>query len=224
MGKKTEKEELLHPCFDALSKSDLEQLWENATILTFEKDEPIIKLNSFTTHIYYLIEGMAKVDIGIEKKNNTIRIVPSQRFIGTVYSLHDSQYKMSAKALMPSKILLINAATLKQIIRSNGNFAISLLEATTRTAANTIERLLTYYNKTIDGSLAAFLLQFSNISQENAFNIPFSRKEIAEIIGYSRENVTHTFTRFSKEGLIEQSGKTIKLLDIPRLKSIVQNG
>lgn len=224
MGKKTENEELLHPCFDALSKSDLEQLWENATILTFEKDEPIIKLNSFTSHIYYLIEGMAKVDIDIEKKTNTIRIVPPQRFIGTVYSLHNSQYKMSAKALMSSKILLINAATFKQIIRSNGNFAIALLETTTRTAANTIERLLTYYNKTIDGSLAAFLLQFSSISQKDAFKIPFSRKEIAEIIGYSRENVTHTFTRFSKEGLIEQNGRSIKLLDIDRLKSIVQNG
>jgi len=224
MGTNKQVEELLHPCFEALSKTDMEQLRENATILDFAKDETIIKFNNFTTHIFYILEGMAKVDIGIEAKNNTIRIVPPQRFIGTIYAMHNTQYKITAKALMDSKIMVIDAASFKQIIRSNGNFAIKLLETTTRTAANTIDRLLTYYNKTIDGSLAAFLLQFSNIYQKHAFQIPLSRKEIAEIIGYSRENVTHTFSRFSKEGLIKQEGKSLRLLDVPKLKSIMQNG
>ncbi|HON18853.1 MAG TPA: Crp/Fnr family transcriptional regulator [Salinivirgaceae bacterium] len=213
--------ELKHPAFYSLTVSDKEQLLRNTAILHFTKNEIIIKQGSFITHIYYLLSGMAKVDYTIRNQNNTIRVVPEQRFIGLLYSFPGRNYEIRATAVTDCEVLLIDIETFKTMIRVNGNFALSIIDTMAVTSTRVINRLLLYHNKNIEGSLAAFLLQLFELNNKITFDLPLSRKEIAETIGYTRESVVHTFSRFIKEGLIEQDGRTITLKNIPLLKEIV---
>ena len=213
--------DLQHPAFYTLTLSDKEQLLRNSAILHFNKNEIIIKQGSFITHIYYLLSGMAKVDYTIRNQNNTIRVIPEQRFVGLLYSFPSKHFDIRATAITNSEVLLIDIETFKTVMRTNGNFALSILDTVALTGSRIVNRLLTYHNKNIEGSLAAFLLQLYELYNKERFELPLSRKEIAETIGYTRESVVHSFSRFIKHDLISQEGKTITLKNIDILKEIM---
>ncbi len=213
--------DLKHPAFYSLSLSDREYLLRNSAILPFAKNEIIIKQGSFITHIYYLLSGMAKEDYTIRNQNNTIRVVPEQRFIGLLYSFPGRHFEIRATAVTNCEVLLIDVESFKTVIRTNGNFALSVIDTMAITSTRVISRQLLYHTRNIDGTLAAFLLQLHDLNNKTSFELPLSRKEIAETIGYTRESVVHSFSRFIKDGLIEQNGKVITLKNIPFLREIV---
>lgn len=214
--------DLQHPAFYTLTLSDKEQLLGNSAVLHFSKNEIIIKQGTFATHIYYLLSGMAKIDHPIEQQNNTIRLVHDQHFIGLLYSFPGHIYEIGATALTSSQVLLIDIETLKTIMRTNGNFALSILDTVASTGKQTINQLLTYHCNNIEGSLATFLLELRELYNRDTFELPLVRKEIAETIGYTRESVVHTFSKFIKQGVISQHDKTITLNNIPLLNEIVK--
>ena len=63
-----------------------------------------------------------------------------------------------------------------------------------------------------------------HIYSENQFNLPISRKEVAELIDMSTENVIRVLSEFRKDGLIQIEGKKIEVLDINRLEKIYEHG
>lgn len=225
MDKKIDpREYLLHPCFDSLSGRDLNMIISNSTQLIFKKNESIIKQGSFSTHIFYVLEGLAKIDIETDKKRNTIRVATQYRFIGLSHAFFDKTYHFSATAMEPTTVLLIDIAVFKQLIKTNGSFAMGIIETMSLTSHRQITRMVMYSNKNIEGSLATFLMHYSNITNSSKFKLPFSRKEIAETIGYSRESVIHTFTKFNKEKIIKVEDKNIEILNIELLIKIKDKG
>jgi CRP-like cAMP-binding protein len=56
------------------------------------------------------------------------------------------------------------------------------------------------------------------------FDLPVSRKEIADYIGMSTANVIRTISDFKKDGIIKVFGKTIEIVDINKLEIISKRG
>ncbi len=75
------------------------------------------------------------------------------------------------------------------------------------------------------GRVAYILLYFSNeIYSTQVFDLPVSRKEIADYIGMSTANVIRTLSDFKKEGIIRIFGKTIEIADMRRLEIMAKIG
>ena len=75
--------------------------------------------------------------------------------------------------------------------------------------------------KTLIGRVAFVLLYFTKeIYNSRVFDLPVSRKEIADYIGMSTANVIRTLSDFKKEGIIRVFGKTIEVVDIEKLEVI----
>ncbi len=218
------KNELTHPIFSTLSDNEINNLIDNCTVINYKKNEYIIKKDNFITHIYYILEGQAKMNIEYQNKINTIRIIPPNRFIGLSFIFDGDKFEFSSIAIEKCRIMLIDIEVLLQLIKTNGNFAAELVKTISNISLKLVNRLLLYKNKNIEGSMAAFLLHFSNINESDNFSIPFSRKEIAEIIGYSRESVIHTLTKFCKDKLIISNEKKIQIIDKDRLNRIFLKG
>jgi CRP/FNR family transcriptional regulator len=56
------------------------------------------------------------------------------------------------------------------------------------------------------------------------FDLPVSRKEIADYIGMSSANVIRTLSDFKRDGIIKVYGKTIEVVDINKLEIISKRG
>lgn len=224
MGIKDLKDLLTHDCFETLSNIDFDSITKNSTILSFSRGENIVKQGSFITHICYMINGLCKLNVNTNNKNNTIRIVPNNRFIGIQYSFCDNINHFSAVAVEDSTILMIDINCFKQLMTTNGLFALEIAKTISIICEKTTSRILLYRTKNIEGSLAYFILHYSKVFGKLEYSIPFSRVEISEMIGYSRESVIHTFTKFSKDEIIQVKDKNIKILNKNLLLSISECG
>ena len=76
----------------------------------------------------------------------------------------------------------------------------------------------------LEGVSYILLLFAKQIYNSNSFNLPISRKEVAELIDMSTENVIRVLSEFRKDGLIQIEGKNIEVKDIKRLEKIYELG
>jgi len=215
---------LKHPCFSSLSGRDINLILSNSTKLTFKKQETIIKQGSFSTHIFYVLEGLVKINMETNGKTKIIRMASQHRFLGLSHAFFDNSYHFSATAIIPTNVLIIDKSVFKQLIKTNGEFAMDIIESMSLTSHRQLKSMIIYTNKNVEGSLATFLLHYLHVSESTKFRLPLSRKEIAEIIGYSRESVIHTFTKFNKEGIIKVTDKNIELINLDLLRIIRDKG
>ena len=107
----------------------------------------------------------------------------------------------------------------------NGRFAISLLTKISMINDKIISQTLDIRQKNLIGRVAFVLLYFTNdIYNSRVFDLPVSRKEIADYIGMSTANVIRTMSDFKKEGIIRVFGKTIEVVDLNKLEVISKRG
>ena len=79
--------------------------------------------------------------------------------------------------------------------------------------------------KNLVGRVAYVLLYFTKeIYNTRVFDLPVSRKEIADFIGMSTANVIRTLSDFKKDGIIRVFGKTIEIVDINKLEILSKRG
>ena len=79
--------------------------------------------------------------------------------------------------------------------------------------------------KNLAGRVAYVLLYFTReIYNSRIFDLPVSRKEIADFIGMSSANVIRTLSDFKKDGIIKVFGKTIEIDNIEKLEIISKRG
>ena len=62
----------------------------------------------------------------------------------------------------------------------------------------------------------------SHIYNRDNFELPIARREIAEYIGMTTENVIRTLSEFKKDKIIRTVGKSIYIIDKKRLKEYIR--
>jgi CRP/FNR family transcriptional regulator len=114
---------------------------------------------------------------------------------------------------------------IKSIALNNGQFAVGLIEKMSKNTDEIILQKLMLSMKNMRGRIAYILLFFAEkINHSYSYEIPLRRKEIAQLIDLTPENVIRTLSEFSKENIIKLEGKKITLKDIKKLKKICELG
>ena len=85
-------------------------------------------------------------------------------------------------------------------------------------------RLTTLSQKNIDGALSILLLDFARIYNSTHFTLPMVRKDLANMLGYSKESVINTLSKFNKEEIIKVSDRKIEIINLKRLTKISKIG
>ncbi len=113
----------------------------------------------------------------------------------------------------------------KNYAKSNGLLALNLMEKMSIATDKIIHESLDIRNRHLRGKVAYILLKFGReIYHSMVFDMPVSRREIAEYIGMTTENVIRTLSEFRKDKLIRINGKEIEILDIKILEQISNFG
>jgi CRP/FNR family transcriptional regulator len=114
---------------------------------------------------------------------------------------------------------------IKGLFLKNGGFAMGLLTKISKINDKIINQTLDIRQKNLIGRVAFVLLYFTKeIYNSLIFDIPVSRKEIADYIGMSTANVIRTLSDFKREGIIKVFGKTIEIVDLNKLEIISKRG
>jgi CRP/FNR family transcriptional regulator len=137
----------------------------------------------------------------------------------------DEKYKYSVSALEDSVVCTVELDYIKKLFLVNGGFASNLLTKISTINDKIIGQTLDIRQKNLAGRVAFVLLYFTkDIYKSRVFDIPVSRKEIADYIGMSTANVIRTLSDFKRDGIIKIFGKTMEIVNIEKLEIISKRG
>jgi CRP-like cAMP-binding protein len=201
-------------------------LCDNKDEQFFRKGEIINHEGEKITNFKYLKSGLVKLyrrtSTGEEQ---VITITRPFEFVSNMSIFSEERYQYSVSALEDSVVCVVKLDFIKELFLKNGAFAMGLLTKISRINDKIINQTLDIRQKNLVGRVAFVLLYFTkDIYNSRVFDLPVSRKEIADYIGMSTANVIRTLSDFRKEGIIRVFGKTIEIVDSDKLEVISKRG
>jgi CRP-like cAMP-binding protein len=212
--------------FTYLNDSLVEELCDYKEEQFYRKGEIINHEGEKISNFKYLKSGLVKLyrrtPAGDEQ---VITITRPFEFVSNMSIFSEDRYQYSVSALEDSVVCMVKLDFIKELFLKNGGFAMSLLTKISRINDKIISQTLDIRQKNLVGRVAYVLLYFTNeIYKSRVFDLPVSRKEIADYIGMSTANVIRTLSDFKKEGIIRVFGKTIEVVEVAKLEVISRHG
>lgn len=213
-------------CFNLLTPEEKSILDRQTVTITYKKGETICKQGTFATNVMFLEKGLVKIYLEGNPKNLILTITPSGQLIGVPAIFEgNNTFLYSVTTYVESVVKMIDVGTFKQLMLQNAAFAYRILNLMNENTSQTYSRFFCLTQKHLHGRLADILICLSGrIFKSLVFDLPLSRNDLGELTGMSTESVIRLMKEMKDDGLIELSGKSIKLVDIPRLMKISELG
>ena len=182
--------------------------------LIWEGDESVLVAN--------VIEGVLKLSTGTEDgREQIVGVVYPSDFIGRPFG---STAGHGVTALTDARICLFNRKDFDAFSREHPALEHKLLQRTLAELDRTRRWMLLLGRKSAAEKLASFLLEMAERLVEpgceadgmpgSRFSLPFSRQQIADVLGLTIETVSRQFTRLKDEGVIAlPSRREVEILD-----------
>ena len=230
-----ESDSKINSCLDCLDKScateklgrnELELITNNRYISEIKKKTNILNSGSPTSHIIYLRSGLVKEYLlKSDNKEQIIQIILPHSYLGLTSLFGDKINHYSYTALTDLKVCYIDIDVFTEMIKTNGNFAFEILTSVGRDSLNNFRRFIAQSNKKIYGRIADMLIYFSRVVfSSTTFQLPLTRREVADLVGTSRESTGRVLAKFNIEGIIKISGKKVIINDLKKLEKISRFG
>ena len=146
--------------------------------------------------------------------------------VGLSATISGKSYELMAEALEPLQSNFIPRDVFLQFLREHGEAALRVAEILSEVYRATLRqvRYLGLSASTAE-KLARFLLELPLARSQNNGHLwaalPLTHKEIAEMIGSSRETVTRVFARFKREHLVKVDGSALIITNRPGLEDLL---
>lgn len=213
-------------CLEKLTGQEQLLFEENSVTINYKKGEMICKQGGFVSQIIYVEEGLAKVYIDNGKNSLLLRLVPAGSFIGlSAVSDEFTTFPYSAKVYVDSVIRQIDVKTFRQVLEKNNVFAKEIINILSANSVQIYGRFFCLTYKQAYGRLADIIICLTErVFKQTKFELPLSRKDLAELSGMSAETVVRLLRKFSEDNLIRMHGKSIEVIDIDKLQRISDTG
>jgi len=212
--------------FTHVTVDELTDICEIKEERTFEKGDYITKEGEPINEFLYLKEGLVKLSKStIEGKDQIISFSKPFDFVSLLSVFSSKKYKYSVSAVEDSTVCILDLDVVKNHARKNAMFTMDLMTRVSEATDKIVLDNLEIKRKHLKGRVAHVLLYFANyIYEKDEFELPISRREIAEYIGMTTENVIRTLSEFRKDKIIKIFGKDILIADKKRLEGISEFG
>jgi len=177
--------------------------------------------------VFVICNGRVKLSASsADGKPLVIRRAEPGEAIGLPATISGKSYELTTEALEPLQSNFIPRDVFLQFLREHGEAAMRVAEILSEVYKATL-RQIRYLGLSASTAekLARFLLELPLAkSQDNGHleaTLPLTHKEIAEMIGSSRETVTRMFARFKRENLVKVDGSALMITNRAGLEDLL---
>ncbi|MDP9057077.1 MAG: Crp/Fnr family transcriptional regulator [Pseudomonadota bacterium] len=209
----------------ALDAQEVEVLSAIGRRRTLSAGESLIWSGEDSVLVANVIEGVLKLSTGTaDGREQIVGVVYPSEFIGRPFGGTSAQ---DVTALTDARICVFARKDFDAFAREHPALEHKLLERTLAELDRTRQRMLLLGRKSAGEKLASFLLELSerlapatcdSVSgpgrSEERLTLPFSRQQIADVLGLTIETVSRQFTRLKTDGVIGlPSRREVTVLD-----------
>ncbi len=192
------------PLFSGLTEPELRAISEIATKRSFPKNTIIINEGDETDSLYLINSGKVKVVLSDEEgKEIIISILESETYFGELSLIDEEPRSACVVTMTPCQLSIITKSAFDRLLEANPGIAMNLLRGLTkrlRAANKNIESLALM---DVYGRVARTLLQFAKpVGDKLVIEDRLTQKDIANMVGASREMVSRIFKDLATGGYI----------------------
>jgi CRP-like cAMP-binding protein len=214
------------PLQNYLNSDEIDEIRTHINIVQYLKRDIIFRQNSGTSHLMFVKSGLVKVYK--ERKDGRayiLKILTSGEFLGLLSFYGKAIHQFSASAVEDCEIGYIDFQFFNRILKKNGTFAMELIRLVSIEGLYMFEKLLRLSHKQLPGRIADVILYFSDIIYNNEeFDFPLTRRELAELAGTTKESFIRTLAEFKNDKIIELNGSHVKIKSMKIVRTLSELG
>jgi len=196
---------------------------EAAQNVSFGEDEILFLQGQSSSSLYSLTTGMVKICThSADGREQIVGLSSPCNLLVGLQSINDSRYAYTAIAVTPVKACKINHRALLECVQDRGDIAIRLIQAANAQLAHSRALMEVLGHKCAAAKIASFILLMTPRSEHGncRFELPFSRMEMASILGLSEETVCRLMADMKRSGTIYAPRGKIEIRDWNQLHAI----
>jgi CRP/FNR family nitrogen fixation transcriptional regulator len=153
------------------------------------------------------------------------RLIDAFHFAGDIFGIEfGAEHRFSAEAVADVTVVAYRRSRLATVAETDPAFGDRVMAATLRSLERAQSHMLLLGRKTAQEKMATFLLDMADrlSDDDQHFELPMQRADIADHLGLTIETVSRTLTRFARKGLIDlpASSRSVALRNKPALRRL----
>lgn len=211
------------PIFREFSDEELSEVEGLLRERKYRRGSIIFNENDPADYFYIIKEGRIKISkLSKDGRELIIGIFGENGIFGDVPVFDGGPYPASAAAMTDAIIWSINRNEFEALVKKYPEISLKLIRVLGRRLRQAHNLLRDMALKNVPQRLANLLkkLRKEYGSEEGGLvvlELPFSRRDMAEMIGVSRETVTRELAKFVKAEILDVNGKRIIIRDEAKL-------
>jgi len=193
------------PLFSGLSNTELEEIMGITAKRSFPKNNVIINEGDETDSLYLIITGKVKIVLSDEDgKEITISILEPNDYFGELALIDDEPRSARVVTMEKCQFCVINQSDFNNVLDNNPSLVRNLLKGLSKRLREANKNIESLALMDVYGRVARTLLQFAKPEDDGTKVIreKLTQKDIASMVGASREMVSRIFKDLTTGGYI----------------------
>lgn len=190
----------------------------------YKRGTTIYEEGSRINGFYCVQQGIIKIlKSGIDGREQIIRFAKRGDIMGFRSTLSNELACTTARVIEDAHICFVPGDVVKHLVKTNGNFAMELLQIACRELGEANDYIADIAHKTVRERLAEVLIHLKKtfgLDADQHLQVSLTREELANIVGTATESVIRLLSEFRQDKLIELDGRKIKLLNMAKLHKL----
>ncbi|MGA7146498.1 MAG: Crp/Fnr family transcriptional regulator, partial [Desulfobacterales bacterium] len=144
---------------------------------------------------------------------------------GEVPVFAGKKFPANAETLLKSHLLFFPRTAFIDLISRNPSLSLNMLAVLSMRLRQFTVQIENLSLKEVPGRLASYLLYLAKEQgRTDTVRLTISKGQLASLLGTIPETLSRILAKMAKQGLIETSGRDLKLLDIGGLEDLAEQG
>lgn len=211
-----------HHLFEPLSDEQLDKLLATSQLLNLDKGDNTFHQGEPADSFYFVLSGAIKIyRLTPDGQEKVFEVIGNrQTFAEAMMFMDTPNYVAAAQAIGPAQLYRFSNATYLELLRNNERLPFALLGKLCVRLHQRLNEIETLSLKNATHRVVRYLLtQLShNAAGGNRIELPMAKQLVAGHLSIQPETFSRIMRRLTDEGIIEQDGKAILVLDAARLE------
>jgi len=217
-----------HYLFSILDDDQLGQILPAVTEFELAENEHLFHFGDQARYFYLLSDGQIQLyrlsAMGEEKVIEIIQ--PGQSFAEAVMFFKINNYPVSAKTVVPSKVLRIEMKLFLKLLQESNELCLRMLGGMSKRLHSAIQDIEQLTLQNANMRVIQLLLQAAPEGSDNQYSLDLEtpKQVLASRLSVRPETFSRILQQLSRKELISVQGKTIRILDFKSLQKELNYG
>jgi CRP-like cAMP-binding protein len=204
-------------------------LFRGGTRLEYRKGELIIRDGDTPSGVFFIESGLVKTyDITRYGEENLLIIRKPSELFPIIWAIAEDSWHVMYEAICDTVVYRLSRDVYVSALTSRSDLLPPMLDMMLEMYKVQSKRIMNLEYRTARERLVSFLMllidRFGERSNDGAItiNAPLRQQDIASSINTSRETASRELTLLEKRGLIQMNKMFITIVDIEKLRAIIE--